>query len=103
MRKHYSPCRFQPSNPTPHSQEDVTDKRAPFAIKCIEAQEEFHEIAAKLNLSASRLRHLFKEQTGWALGRFSKEWKLWKAKRTLEDSFCSVKQTAAKAGFADLS
>ena len=103
MGKHH---RFYSIDPSKHrllSNGDTTDKRVLFAIKCIDAQEELDEIAARLNLSASRLRHLFKEQTGWSPGRFSKEWKLWKAKRILQETFCSVKETAAIAGFSDLS
>jgi AraC-like DNA-binding protein len=88
---------------TPLAMGDIADKRILFAIKCIEAQKEFDEIAAKLNLSTSRLRHVFKERTGWSVRRFSKEWKLWKAKRILQDTLYTVKETAAIAGFSDLS
>jgi AraC family transcriptional regulator of arabinose operon len=91
------------SNNGPLTRRDIADRRIFLAIKCIEAQEEFDEIAARLNLSPSRLRHLFKERTGWSLGQFSKEQKLRKAKRILEETFCSVKESAAIAGFSDLS
>jgi AraC-like DNA-binding protein len=91
------------SNNSPLMRRDITDRRIFLAIKCIEAQEEFGEIAIRVNLSASRLRHLFKERTGWSPGQFAKEWKLWKAKRILQETFCSVKESAAMAGFSDLS
>ena len=103
MGKHRRLSGFDPSKRIPLSNGDIADRRVFFAIKCIEAQEEFDEIADRLNLSASRLRHLFKEQTGWSLGQFSKERKLWKAKRILQETFCSVKESAAMAGFSDLS
>ena len=81
----------------------IRDRRVLRAIQCIEVLEESREIAAKLNLSASRLRHLFKEQTGWSLGQFSKELKLRKARKILQQTFRTVKETAAIAGFSDVS
>jgi AraC-like DNA-binding protein len=103
MEKHHRRSVREASKHGSPSNGDLTGKRVLFAIKCIEAQEECDEIAAKLNLSASRFRHLFKERTGWSLGQFSKERKLRNAKRILQDTFCSVKETASKAGFSDLS
>lgn len=103
MRKHRRLSGIDPSTRNPPSNGDTTDGRVFLAIKCIEAQEEFDEIAVRLNLSASRLRHLFKKQTGWSPRQFSKERKLWKAKRILQETFCSVKESAAMAGFSDLS
>jgi AraC-like DNA-binding protein len=103
MGKHRRLSGIDPSKRIPLSNGDIADRRVFFAIKCIEAQEEFDEIAVRLNLSASRLRHLFKERTGWSLGQFSKERKLWKAKRILQETFRSVKESAAMAGFSDLS
>jgi AraC-like DNA-binding protein len=103
MGKHRSLSGIDPSNRIPPSNGDIADKRVFFAIKCIEAQKEFDEIAVRLNLSASRLRHLFKERTGWSLGQFAKERKLCNARRILQETFCSVKETAAIAGFSDLS
>jgi AraC-like DNA-binding protein len=92
-----------PNERSPLVNGDRTDQRVLFAIECIRAREDFDEIAAKLNLSTSRLRHLFKERTGWSLGRFSKEQKLWNAKRILEETCCSVKEAAVIAGFSDVS
>jgi AraC-like DNA-binding protein len=103
MEQHHLFSDIDSSNNSPSTCRDMSDSRVLFAIKCIEAQEEFDEIAVRLNLSASRLRHLFKEQTGWSLRQFSKELKLWKAKRILEETFCSVKESAVIAGFSDLS
>jgi two-component system response regulator YesN len=103
MGKHRRLFAIDSSKRIPSSNGDIAAKRVFLAIKYIEAQKELNEIAVRLNLSASRLRHLFKERTGWSLGQFSKEQKLWKAKRILQETFCSVKETAAIAGFSDLS
>jgi transcriptional regulator GlxA family with amidase domain len=94
---------IDPSERSPLLEGGSADGRVLFAIRCIEAQEDFDEIAAKLNLSTSRLRHLFKEHTGWSLGQFSKERKLWKAKRILQETFSSVKEASVIAGFSDVS
>jgi AraC-like DNA-binding protein len=103
MGQHRSFSDMDASNNSSLIRRDIADRRIFLAIKCIEAQEEFDEIAIRLNLSASRLRHLFKERTGWSPGQFAKERKLWKARKILQETFCSVKESAAMAGFSDLS
>jgi transcriptional regulator GlxA family with amidase domain len=103
MEKRHRFSGIDPSKGSPLRTEDITDRRVLLAIRSIKAKDRFDEIAAKLNLSVSRLRHLFKEQTGWSPGKFSKEQKLWKARTVLQESFRSVKETAAIAGFSELS
>lgn len=59
--------------------------------------------AASMNLSVSRLRHLFKEECGVPPSRYWKLLQLRKARSLLEESFLSVKQVMADVGLNDLS
>jgi AraC-like DNA-binding protein len=95
--------RIEPDKGNPMRIAHITDRRVLFAIMHLTVEESFEDIAEKVNLSVSRLRHLFKEQTGWSLGQFSKEQKLRRARTILQGSFRSVKETAAIAGFSDVS
>jgi transcriptional regulator GlxA family with amidase domain len=61
------------------------------------------EIARAVNLSASRLRHLFKHETGMPLTRALKLIRLQKAKDMLENSFLEVKEVMAAVGCTDMS
>jgi AraC family transcriptional regulator of arabinose operon len=56
-------------------------------------------VAQSLNLSASRLRHLFKAETGLSPARYLKARRLQKAKELLEVSFLTVKQVMLKVGY----
>ena len=58
-----------------------------------------NHLAATVNLSASRLRHLFKTETGMALKKCMVESRLQIAKRLLENTSLSVKEVAAKLGY----
>lgn len=59
------------------------------------------EIASQLNLSSSRLRHLFKEETGTTIVQYRKTIRLLQAKRLLETTFLSVKEIMLKVGCRD--
>ncbi len=59
------------------------------------------ELAKSVNLSPSRLRHVFKSETGFSPAQFFTAWKLNKAKRLLETSHCSVKEVAAAVGMSN--
>jgi AraC family transcriptional regulator of arabinose operon len=59
--------------------------------------------AAALNISLSRLRHLFKQQTGISFCRFVKNVNLDYAKTLLVSSRLSVKEITVKCGFNDVS
>lgn len=50
------------------------------------------EIAHAVNLSPSRLRNLFKTETGMSLTQFHKQLKMEKAKELLAEEFITVKQ-----------
>lgn len=59
------------------------------------------ELARHVNLSPSRLRHLFKEETGTSPSRFLKTLRLEKAKALIEGTFQSLKQIMDKVGIKD--
>ena len=57
-------------------------------------------LAALVNLSPSRFRHLFKQETGTTPAQFLKEFRVRKAQRMLRTTFLSVKQVLKKVGIA---
>lgn len=59
------------------------------------------EIAKLVNISPSRLRHMFKAETGRSLARHLKVIRIEKAKELLETTFLSVKEVMAKVGMSD--
>ncbi len=59
--------------------------------------------ARAVNLSASRLRHLIREELGMPPHRYIKNRRLLHARKLLESTFLSVKEIASAAGFADVS
>ena len=71
--------------------------------------EEFHrdpslsEMAQIVNLSPSRLRYLFKKETGVAPGHYLRTFRLEQAKELLENTFLSVKEIIRRVGVNDLS
>ena len=61
------------------------------------------EIAACVNLSASRLSHLFKTETGVSPAKYLKHARMERARQLLETSFLSVKQVMVAVGINDSS
>lgn len=59
------------------------------------------DLAKSVNLSASRLRHLFSTETGTSPGQYLKSIRIRKAKEMLETTFLSVKQIMSLVGFVD--
>jgi AraC-like DNA-binding protein len=59
----------------------------------------FSDVAQSLNLSPSRLRHLFKMETGITPARYLKARRMQKAKELLETTLLNIKQVMLKAGF----
>jgi AraC-like DNA-binding protein len=57
-------------------------------------------LAGEVNLSASRLRHLFKEETGKTPSQYLKDLRLEEAERLLRDTFLTVKVIASKVGLS---
>src|SRR2546422_2083214 len=61
------------------------------------------EIAQSVRLSPSRLREVFKDETGTSLTRYRRELRLERAKHLLETTFLSVKEVAASVGIDGVS
>ena len=55
-------------------------------------------LSALVNLSPSRFRHLFKQETGTTPGQYIKELRLRKAEKMLRTTFLSVKQVLKQVG-----
>src|ERR1700737_1402022 len=60
------------------------------------------EIAQSVRLSPSRLRELFKDETGTSLARYRRELRLERAKHLLETTFLSIKEVAASVGLTSV-
>jgi AraC family transcriptional regulator, arabinose operon regulatory protein len=61
-----------------------------------------HTLAALVNLSASRFRHLFKHETGTSPRQYLRELRFRKAEVMLATTFTSVKEIAEAIGFGPL-
>lgn len=59
------------------------------------------ELAGETRLSVSRLCHLFKSQTGFGPAQYLKSLRIQLGKELLENSELSVKEIAARVGYAD--
>lgn len=57
-------------------------------------------LAVLVNLSPSRFRHLFKQETGATAAQYLKEMRLEKAERMLCTTFLSIKQILKQVGIA---
>ena len=62
---------------------------------------DFQALAASLNLSPSRLRHLFKDETGMTPAQFLKRLRLEGARELLEGSFLRLKDVMPQVGITD--
>lgn len=56
-------------------------------------------LARQINMSASRLRHVFKEETGLSPSQYIKRKRMEEAEHLLRTTFLSVKQITHRAGF----
>ncbi len=61
------------------------------------------DIAGALNLSVSRLRHLFKQETGISMKQFQKLLRLSCARELVENSFLTIKEITVLVGVTDVS
>ena len=78
------------------------DRRIDLVIARIEAEPasswDTPSLAALVNLSPSRFRHLFKQETGTSPAQYLKDVRLRKAEIMLRTSFFSVKQILKQVG-----
>ena len=70
-------------------------------LEIIESQspQKISQLALEVNLSESRLQHLFKQETGVRLGRLLTEQRLQKAAELLVRTRLRIKEIAAVAGY----
>lgn len=78
------------------------DRRIEFVISKIETETSAswntRTLASMVELSPSRFRHLFKQETGTSPAQYVKEFRLRKAERMLRTTFLSVKQVLKRVG-----
>lgn len=77
--------------------------RATIALMETHLQRELslEELAESVNLSASRLRHLFKAETGVAPAQYLKVIRLRRAQELITTTYMSMKQVMTKVGVHD--
>jgi AraC family transcriptional regulator, arabinose operon regulatory protein len=82
------------------------DRRVQLVLALLEDNSQKHwelsETARLVNLSPSRLAHLFKSETGISIQQHLTQIRLAKAKHHLESSFLSIKEIAALVGFCNV-
>jgi len=83
----------------------ASDSRVRRALELMQQGEptDAGNIAAILNLSVSRFRHLFKKETGKSIKQYQKMVRLERARELLENSFLRVKEITAIVGIGDVS
>jgi transcriptional regulator GlxA family with amidase domain len=59
------------------------------------------DMARRVNLSRSRLTHLFRSEVGCSPGRYLREARLDRARHLVEESSLSIKEIMARVGFND--
>ena len=58
------------------------------------------QLASLVNLSTSRFRHLFKEETGQSINQYLRERRLERAEHMLRTTFISVKEVTLRLGLS---
>jgi AraC family transcriptional regulator of arabinose operon len=66
-------------------------------------REVIEALAMKVNLSPSRLRHLFRREIGMSIGQFVRRQRLERARGLLESTFLNIKEVASSVGVSDQS
>ncbi len=61
------------------------------------------EMSVEINVSASRLRQLFKKETGMSFGEYVRQQRLERARELLETTFMRVQEVSAAIGIHDQS
>ncbi len=81
------------------------DPRITVALRLLNSESglSLEQIARKVNLSDSRLRHVIREELGVAPHRYVKQLRLRRARALVVRTFLSVKEIASAAGFGDIS
>lgn len=83
------------------------DRRVELVIAEIETDVarawETAELAALVNLSVSRFRHLFKEEMGRTINQYLRERRLVRAEFLLRTTFLSIKEVLSESGVSSMS
>ena len=83
------------------------DRRVELVISQMEADAsrawETAQLAALVNLSASRFRHLFKQETGQTITQYLRELRLQRAELLLRTTFLSIKEVMHEVGLNSMS
>ena len=83
------------------------DERIAFVVSMLEADIQrplnVQGLAAKVNLSSSRLRHLFRIEKGTTLAKYQRELRLQAARMLLVTSFLTIKEVMNQVGISDSS
>jgi transcriptional regulator GlxA family with amidase domain len=79
------------------------DSRVATVLAFVEKQPDIdiEAVSASVNLSPSRLRHLFRAETRMPLYQYVKRCRLQRAEHLLATTFLSVKQVCDASGFGD--
>jgi transcriptional regulator GlxA family with amidase domain len=87
------------------SSEPHIDQRTRKVISLIERKlsnpPSLNDLAASVNLSASRLRHLFKEEVGKTPAQYLKSLRMQKASQLLRTTFLGVKEIMNQVGLSN--
>jgi len=91
-----------------HPRREGTDKRVIAAFEMLQHSAaagdlDFVRIARSVNLSTSRLRHLFTVEAGMSPMHYVRLVRLEQARRLMLQSFLSVKEVMGHSGFSDIS
>lgn len=82
------------------------DRRVELVIEAIEMDVsgawDTARLAAHVHLSASRFRHLFKEETGMTVTEYLRERRLERAEVLLRTTFLSIKEVLSESGFTTM-
>jgi len=92
----------------PSLQREGLDRRVSRAFEMIEKSAattdlDLSQVARAVNLSTSRLRHLFTLQTGISPMHYAKAVRLQRARSLMLQSFLTVKEVTTQSGFSDVS
>jgi AraC family transcriptional regulator of arabinose operon len=81
------------------------DQRILFVLSAIQTDVglglDTNELARAINLSPSRLRHLFKRENGMTIVRYQRKIRMEEARLLLSDTFLSVKEIMNRVGIHD--
>ena len=64
---------------------------------------DLEDLAGSLNLSPSRLRHLFKDETGLTPAQYLKRLRMRRAEEIITETFLNLKEVIPLVGIADVS